>query len=118
MPSCENARATPRSRDLQSGATFRPHHERLCSIARINNVQEPATGKTQPVKASMIAIILSACLVSDPQICRDHHIVLTPEVADTRCMRSAMPYVTQWSEEHPQWRIVRWQCRPASDRDT
>ncbi len=64
-----------------------------------------------------IALILSTCLVRDPAVCRDHKIVLAPEVTAFQCMKSAMPQVARWSEEHPQWRIVRWQCRPATEQD-
>ena len=34
-----------------------------------------------------------------------------------RCMKAALPHLAQWNEEHPQWRIVRWQCRPATEQD-
>lgn len=66
----------------------------------------------------MIAIILSTCLVSNPSDCRDHKIPLLPEVSAIQCMKAAMPHVAKWSEEHPQWHIVRWQCRAASQQDT
>jgi hypothetical protein len=29
----------------------------------------------------------------------------------------APPHIAQWSEEHPRWRIVRWQCRGAGWQD-
>jgi hypothetical protein len=64
-----------------------------------------------------IALILSTCLVNDPAVCRDHKIVLSSQITPFQCMNSAMPHVAQWSEEHPQWRIVRWRCRPATEQD-
>ena len=64
-----------------------------------------------------IALILSTCLVHDPAVCRDHKIVLSPEISTFQCMKAALPHLAQWNEEHPQWRIVRWQCRPATERD-
>jgi hypothetical protein len=65
----------------------------------------------------MIAVILSTCLLYEPSVCREHRIVLSSEVSAIRCMVSAMPHVAQWAEEHPTWRVVRWQCRPASEKE-
>ena len=65
----------------------------------------------------MIALILSTCLVRDPAVCRDHRIVLSPEISAIRCMTTAPPHIAQWNELHPQWRVVRWQCRPANEHD-
>jgi hypothetical protein len=31
---------------------------------------------------------------------------------------TAPPHVAQWSEEHPEWRVVRWSCRVTTERDT
>jgi len=65
----------------------------------------------------MIAIVLSACLISDPSVCRDHKIPLASGPSAARCMMTAPPHIAEWSEKHPQWRIVRWQCRTASLQD-
>jgi hypothetical protein len=65
----------------------------------------------------MIAVILSACLLNEPSVCREHRIVLSSEISAMRCMVSAMPHVAHWAEEHPTWRVVRWQCRPVSQKE-
>jgi hypothetical protein len=66
----------------------------------------------------MIAIIISVCLLSDPTVCRDQTIALSSEVSTAaRCVMTAPPHVAQWSEEHPEWRVVRWRCGPANRRD-
>jgi hypothetical protein len=65
----------------------------------------------------MIAIIISACLLSDPGVCRDLTIPLDPEVSAARCMVKAPPHLAQWSEEHPEWRVVRWRCGSSGSRD-
>jgi hypothetical protein len=65
----------------------------------------------------MIAIILSACLVGDPGVCRDHRVPLSPEISVIQCMKNASVFLARWSEEHPRWRVVRWQCRPVSEHD-
>jgi hypothetical protein len=67
---------------------------------------QTATGTATP----MIAIIISACLLSDPGVCRDQTIPLSPEVSAVRCVMTAPPHVAKWSEEHPEWRVVRWRC--------
>jgi hypothetical protein len=65
----------------------------------------------------MVAIIISTCLVSNPSVCRDQSIPLYAEISTTRCVMTAPPHVARWSEEHPQWRVVRWQCRAGTQRD-
>jgi hypothetical protein len=65
----------------------------------------------------MISIIISACLLSDPGVCRDQAIPLDIAASTARCMVTAPPHIAQWSEEHPLWRVVRWQCRPATRDD-
>jgi hypothetical protein len=64
----------------------------------------------------MIAIVISTCLLSDPAVCRDETIPLSSEISAVRCMMTALPHVAKWSEEHPGWRVVRWQCRNGSER--
>jgi hypothetical protein len=65
----------------------------------------------------MIAIILSTCLITDPTVCRNHKIPLSSEPSPTHCMKHAQSHIAQWSDEHPGWRVVRWQCRPTSEQD-
>ena len=65
----------------------------------------------------MTAIIISACLLRDPGICRDQIVRLSSEVSPVRCMVAAPPHVARWSEEHPEWRVVRWRCGPSGRRD-
>jgi hypothetical protein len=66
----------------------------------------------------MIAIIISICLISDPGVCRDHTIPLDSEITSTNCMIKASPHVARWSQEHPEWRVVRWRCGLLGRRDT
>ncbi|MGB3719279.1 MAG: hypothetical protein DIU63_06135 [Proteobacteria bacterium] len=65
----------------------------------------------------MITLIISACLLSNVNICRDHRIPLTAEVSTVQCLFSAQLQIARWSEEHPQWKVVRWRCRPANEDD-
>jgi hypothetical protein len=66
----------------------------------------------------MITIILSTCLVADPGVCREQEITLFREMSPMACAMKAPPHIAQWSEEHPEWHIVRWQCRAAGRRNT
>ena len=51
----------------------------------------------------MLAIIISACLVNDPNVCKDHKVPLMFD---------------KWAEDHPDWQIKKWRCGAASDQDT
>jgi hypothetical protein len=65
----------------------------------------------------MVAIIISTCLLSDPGVCRDQTIPLDSEISAVNCMMKAPPHVARWSEEHPEWRVVRWRCGASGRRD-
>jgi len=66
----------------------------------------------------MLSIILSACLVADPNQCRDFKIPLDVDMDVGQCAMAAPPYFAQWVEEHPQWQIRRWKCQPTGLNDT
>jgi hypothetical protein len=66
----------------------------------------------------VFVLVLWTCLFSDPSVCRDHRIPLSPGISATECMMRAPPHIAQWTEEHPQWRVVRWQCRAADRQHT
>lgn len=65
----------------------------------------------------MLAIILSACLVSDPGQCRDHRLPADNIVDPTRCVMYAQPYVAKWADEHPDWEVKKYACRPSTESD-
>lgn len=67
----------------------------------------------------MLSIVLSACLLANPQQCKDFTIpVDTAEAVDsTMCAMIAPPYFARWSEEHPAWQVRRWKCIPAGQND-
>lgn len=65
----------------------------------------------------MLAIILSVCLISDPAVCRNERIPVATAVSPSRCALDAAPQVAKWSDEHPQWRVVRWRCGGVDERD-
>jgi hypothetical protein len=65
----------------------------------------------------MIAIVISACLVSNPGVCRDHRVPLAVEVDPNRCVVDAPPHFAKWVEQHPNWTIKRWRCTTADFQD-
>jgi hypothetical protein len=65
-----------------------------------------------------MVLVLWTCLLSDPTVCRDHKLPLFYGISAKECMLRAPPHIAQWSEGHPQWRIVRWHCRAADRQDT
>lgn len=65
----------------------------------------------------MIAIVISACLVGDPGVCKDYRIPLAYHVDSNRCMANAQPHFAKWAARHPGWQIVRWRCTSADVED-
>ncbi|MEP9378535.1 hypothetical protein ABLE91_17600 [Aquabacter sp. CN5-332] len=65
----------------------------------------------------MLAIVISVCLISNPAICRNERIPLLIHSSLTQCAMNAVPYVAQWNGEHPDWRVVRWRCSGADEKD-
>jgi hypothetical protein len=65
----------------------------------------------------MIAIVISACLVGDPGVCKDYRIPLSYNIDPNRCAMDAQPHFADWVEHHPGWRIVRWRCTTGDVED-
>lgn len=63
----------------------------------------------------MIALILSACLMKDPNVCRDYKIQVDANVDAMTCMAQAQLQFAQWSADHPGWTVKRWHCGPTSE---
>ena len=62
----------------------------------------------------MITIVISACLLADPNVCRDHRVPLMRNIDPSRCVESALPHFANWSVNNPGWEIKRWRCTTAS----
>ena len=65
----------------------------------------------------MISIIISACLLSDPKVCKDYKIQLGEDVELDKCANNAPPYFVPWAEEHPGWQIKKWRCASGNEND-
>lgn len=62
----------------------------------------------------MLELIVSVCLLDDPNRCKDVNLVFSDEnVTQMQCMMGAAPEIAKWVDEHPKWVAKRWQCRPA-----
>ncbi|CAH2605033.1 conserved protein of unknown function [Rhodovastum atsumiense] len=58
----------------------------------------------------LVDLILLACLLTDPGICREHHVLLQSTASLRSCTMQAPAFLAQWSGAHPGWRVVRWHC--------
>ena len=65
----------------------------------------------------MLAIILSACMANEPNVCKDNKIPLSDDVDATRCAMAAPPHFAQWAEQHPGWQIKKWHCSMGGESD-
>jgi len=65
----------------------------------------------------MLAIILSACMTTDPSVCKDYKISLDQSIDPSSCALYAPPYFAEWAEQHPGWTIKSWRCRAGTEND-
>lgn len=62
----------------------------------------------------MIEIAAAVCLITSPERCRDITLTFDADsVTPFTCMMNGQLGLAQWTETHPNWRIVRFTCRPA-----
>ena len=67
---------------------------------------------------NLIDLVLTVCLLADPNSCRKEHIYFESEGPFFQCMFLAPARIARWSAEHPAVRVVRWTCeRPGKSRD-
>jgi hypothetical protein len=88
--------------------------------SRTANVSSDAGGRHTDARRGarhMLAIIISACLVHEPNVCKDYKVPLMFDVSSEMCMLHAPPHFAKWAEDHPGWQIKRWRCSAASDQD-
>jgi hypothetical protein len=65
----------------------------------------------------MLAIVLSACMANDPNVCKDYKIPLDADIDPTRCAMYAPPHFAKWNNDHPGWTIKKWRCTAVSEQD-
>ena len=62
----------------------------------------------------MITIVISACLIADPSVCKDHRVPLLRNIDPAQCAQDALPHFAGWAAAHPAWTIKSWRCTTAS----
>ncbi len=63
-------------------------------------------------------IILSVCLIANPSQCKDQPLDQRVNTADPfHCTVVSTPYVAQWADQHPAWKIIKWRCSASGGRD-
>ena len=65
----------------------------------------------------MISIIISACLISNPAVCKDYRVPLASNVDTKGCLFQAQPHLPKWAEQHPKWQIKSWRCASGDYQD-
>ena len=65
----------------------------------------------------MVSIVISACLLADPGVCKEHRIPLKSQWDAARCYRFSQPHFAKWSSQHPGWTIKSWRCEDNDVQD-
>lgn len=59
----------------------------------------------------MFELIISVCMISEPQSCKDVHLTYAGELTSPyQCMRFGQPEMAKWAGSHPKWSIRKWRC--------
>ncbi len=62
----------------------------------------------------MLELVVSVCLLSDPNKCKDVSLVYMAEgMTPMQCLMQSPAEIAKWSESHPNYFAKRWSCRPA-----
>lgn len=64
----------------------------------------------------MIEIVLSVCLISAPETCKDVNLTYMAENATPYgCMHQGQIEAARWVEGHPKWKVTKWKCGAARE---
>ncbi|MCA8880165.1 MAG: hypothetical protein KDA73_09450 [Rhodobacteraceae bacterium] len=55
-------------------------------------------------------LIFAACLLSNPETCRVRSIQIFEPVSEMTCLMQGQPTLAQWTYDHPEWSVKKWQC--------
>ena len=58
----------------------------------------------------IVDLVLAICMVDDAQKCREEHLYFESHGSLRQCMFQAIPYIAQWSGQHPQWKVKDFHC--------
>ncbi len=60
---------------------------------------------------NMIELVLSVCLVGQPNVCKDVRLTyVAASVTPLQCLMGSQPQIARWTELHPKWAVKRWRC--------
>jgi hypothetical protein len=59
----------------------------------------------------MIELVLTVCVLANPNECRDQRLLFESDKSLMQCMMSAPPFIAQWGDKHPEWFVQRWKCQ-------
>lgn len=59
----------------------------------------------------VVTLVLTVCLLSAPERCREEVLRLENTASVTQCMYRSVMYIAEWSEQHPALRVKRWYCK-------
>jgi hypothetical protein len=56
-------------------------------------------------------IVLVVCLLADPSKCKEQRLEGVVETSDPgRCAVASVPYMAEWMNGHPAYKLVSWRC--------
>jgi hypothetical protein len=58
----------------------------------------------------LVNLILTVCLASNAGQCRDETLTFESRGELSKCLFLAPMEIAKWSDEHPQYNVVRWKC--------
>jgi hypothetical protein len=62
----------------------------------------------------VIELAASICMISSPLNCRDLTLNFEADnVTPMACMMNGQIALSQWTNDHPNWRVEKFSCRPA-----
>lgn len=62
----------------------------------------------------MIELAMTVCLLSEPVRCKPVHLTFEAEsVTPQQCISYGQVEMAKWTEDHPNWRVAKFSCRPA-----
>ena len=64
-----------------------------------------------------IQLVMTVCLVSSPAECETRKEQFASHASPYQCMFEAVPFIAEWTGNHPRWTVVKWRCAPSGTDD-
>lgn len=61
----------------------------------------------------LVELVMTVCLAATGAECHKEHMLLESGGSAHECLMQSPIHIARWSDTHPKWRVVRWQCLPA-----